>query len=193
MKKPARGSASAADQRPVKIRKATVADAPALAALNQSVQDMHADAFPEKFRRNVPAESVARAFGAAIQGPSAYWLIGEEEQPIAFLCAEFREHEESWSVVAHRICYLAGIAVAPEYRRKGIARALLDELKREAEARGVTSIELDVWAFNEPAKRAFAILGFRGMRERMALAIENKSKQAPAPRRRQSRANSGNG
>lgn len=162
------------------IRKATVSDAPALAALNHSVQNMHADAFPEKFRRDTPDESVARVFSTAIQSPSNYWLVWVEEQPIAFICAEFREHDENWCVVAHRSCYLSGIVVAPQFRRKGIARALLEELKREAAARRVTSIELDVWAFNEQAKRTFATLGFRGMREKMTLVME-KPNQAPEP------------
>ncbi len=164
----------------MKIRKATVADSRALAALNRSVQDMHADAFPEKFRRNAPEESVARVFSTAIQAPSSYWIVWEERGPIAFLCAEFRTHDESWSVIAHTVCYLSGIVVAPQFRRKGIARALIDELKREAGTRCVTSIELDVWAFNGDAKRAFSTLGFRGLRERMTLAV-NKPNQSSEP------------
>lgn len=154
------------------IRKATVADVPALVALNQSVQDMHAAAFPERFRRDVPAETVEFAFLAMIQGPASYWLVAEEEQPIAFLSAEIREREESWCAVAQRVCYLGGIAVAPHFRRQGIARALLAELQREAAARGVMCIDLDVWAFNEQAHQAFASLGFRGVMERMTLAVE---------------------
>jgi ribosomal protein S18 acetylase RimI-like enzyme len=74
--------------------------------------------------------------------------------------------------VAHRVCYLAGIFVAPAYRRQGLARALLAELKRAAAARGVKSIELDVWAFNEQARQAFVRLGFCGVMERMTSPIE---------------------
>ena len=74
----------------MKIRKAIVSDTPVLVALNQSVQDMHADAFPERFRRNVPEETVEDAFSAMIQAPSSYWLVAEDDQPIGFLSAEFR-------------------------------------------------------------------------------------------------------
>jgi ribosomal protein S18 acetylase RimI-like enzyme len=154
----------------MKIRKATVADAPALVALNRSVQEMHADAFPERFRRNAPQETVERAFAAMIEAPSSYWLVAEEDQPVAFLSAEFRDRDESWYLVPHRLCYLAAVAVAPAFRQRGIARALLDELQREAAARGAFCIELDVWSFNEQARQAFARLGFRGIMERMTLA-----------------------
>jgi ribosomal protein S18 acetylase RimI-like enzyme len=160
------------------IRIATIADAPALAVLQQSVQQMHAAAFPERFRRNVPAETMERAIGDMLQAPATFWLVAEEvaeqvaeeRQPIAYLNAEFREREETWCSVAQRVCYLAGVAVAPEYRRRGIARTLFAELQREADARGVTNIELDVWAFNDEARQVFASLGFRAIMQRMSLA-----------------------
>jgi ribosomal protein S18 acetylase RimI-like enzyme len=154
------------------IRKATVADVPVIVALNQSVQEMHAAALPERFRRNAPVATVEQAFAEMIQAPSSYWLVAAEEQPIAFLSTEFRDRDESWCAVAQRVCYLGGIAVAPHVRRQGIARALLSELQREAAARGLTCIDLDVWAFNEQARQAFVSLGFLPVMERMTLAAE---------------------
>jgi ribosomal protein S18 acetylase RimI-like enzyme len=166
----------------MKIRQATISDVPVLVSLNRAVQEMHADAFPEKFRRDAPEEVVARAFGAMIEAPSAYWIVAEEEQPIAFLSAEFREREESWCFVSHRVCYLAGIVVAPGFRRRGIARMLLDALQQEAVARGVKCIELDVWAFNEAAKQVFLKLGFHGVMERMTLSAGRPDKSVqPTP------------
>jgi len=164
----------------MKIRKATVFDAPALVALNQGVQNMHADAFPERFRRDVPAKSVEDVFSAMIQSPSSFWLVAEEDQPIAFLSAEFRERDETWCLVPHRFCYLSGIVVAPRFRRRGIARTLLGELEREAKTRGVPSIDLDVWLFNEEARQVFTRLGFRGIMERMTLSAK-AAKQALHP------------
>lgn len=85
----------------MKIRQATIADVPMLAVLNQSVQEMHANASPERFRRNASAETVEGAFRAMIETQSSFWLIAEEEQPVAFLSAEFREREESWCLASH--------------------------------------------------------------------------------------------
>jgi ribosomal protein S18 acetylase RimI-like enzyme len=151
----------------MKIRPATVSDVQALVALNRIVQDMHANAFPDRFRRDAPEEVVAAAFAGMIQSPTSFWLIAEEDEPIAFLNADFCEREESWHSVARRVCYLAGIVVAPAFRRRGIARALLGALQQEADARG-TTIELDVWAFNDEAKVVFSKLGFNRVMERMA-------------------------
>lgn len=163
----------------MKIRPAKVSDVPQLVALNRLAQDLHASAFPERFRRDAPEQIVAAAFTAMLEASSSYWLVAEEEeQLIALLSAEFREREESWCLVAHRVCYLAGIVVAPGFRQRGIARALVAELRREAAARGVTSTDLDVWAFNEEAQQAFAKLGFRTVMQRMTLATEEPN-QSP--------------
>jgi diamine N-acetyltransferase len=164
----------------MKIRPATISDVPAMVALNRVTQEMHARAFPERFRRDVPVEVVADAFVAMIQSPTSYWLVAEDEQPVAFLSANFYQREESWHSLPRRVCYLADIVVSPDFRRRGIARALLTALKREADAQGVVSIELDVWAFNDEAKEVFAKLGFNRVMERMELAAK-KPNQPPEP------------
>ena len=141
---------------------------------------MHADAFPTRFRRAAPAEAVTSAFTAMLDEPSSYWLVAEESQLVGFLSAEFRQRDESWCLVPHQVCYLAGIAVAPGFRRKGIARALVASLRREADARRIAAIELDVWTFNSEAREAFARLGFTRLMERMTLSGEKPNK-APEP------------
>src|SRR5688572_28441898 len=129
----------------MKIRQATLSDVPALVALNRIVHALHAASLPRKFRQHPPDQAVADAFKAAIEVPSSYWLLAEEQQAAAYLSAEFRQRAETWYMIPHCVCYVGGIVVVPHYRRRGIARALLDNLKREANSRGVAQIELDVW------------------------------------------------
>jgi ribosomal protein S18 acetylase RimI-like enzyme len=115
-----------------------------------------------------------------IEAPSSYWLVAEEEQPVGFLSAEFREQGESWCLAPRRVCYLAGIVVAAAFRRRGVARALFGALQREADARGVSSIDADVWAFNAEAREVFVKLGFRRMMERLTLSAERPNAAAAA-------------
>lgn len=153
----------------MKIRRATLSDVAALVELNRGTQAMHAAAVPTIFRAEPPDEMVAAAFTSSMTLPSSLWLVAEAGKPCGFLNADFREVPETWCHVPHRMCYLGGITVAREFRNRGIARALLTELKREAESRGVSRIELSVWSFNAEAKRAFENLGFHSLMERMVL------------------------
>ena len=43
------------------------------------------------------------------------------------------------------------LAVHPDFRGQGIGRALLEESRRQALARGAVPLELMVWAFNQNA------------------------------------------
>lgn len=155
----------------ITIRKVVFGDLPALVGLNQAVQAMHAAAFPNRFRKDVPDDVIARAFATQLEAPTSHWLLAEEKEPVAFLSAEFRDRPENWCGVAHRVCYLAGIVVAPKLRRKGVARALVEQLKHDARERGVGEIELDVWSFNEAAARTFSSLGFKPLMQRLSLTV----------------------
>ena len=55
---------------------------------------------------------------------------------------------------------ITNVAVAPSARRKGIARALLVELKQRLICRNVRRIVLEVRVSNEPAIRLYEQMGF---------------------------------
>ena len=55
---------------------------------------------------------------------------------------------------------IMNVAVAPEYRRRGIARQLLDRLRDLLAAQGVRSLTLEVRASNEPAIALYEALGY---------------------------------
>jgi ribosomal-protein-alanine N-acetyltransferase len=56
--------------------------------------------------------------------------------------------------------YIASIAVAPDRRRQGIGRALLDAVKQKFIARGAITMALHVRAGNEPAIALYRQFGF---------------------------------
>ncbi len=158
----------------MKIRVANTSDIAALIALNALAHDAHVKAFPDRFRPEIPAPLITDFFAEKLKSPASYYLIAEKEEPIGALRANFLDLEESWHSIARRVCYVAGIVVLPAFRHQGVARALFETLQRESEARGAT-IELDVWEFNDEAKRVFAKLGFKPVMERMALNPKRNS------------------
>lgn len=56
--------------------------------------------------------------------------------------------------------HLTAIGVAPEYRRRGLARLIMHEIERSLIARGINSIKLEVRASNVPAQQLYEQLGY---------------------------------
>lgn len=56
--------------------------------------------------------------------------------------------------------YITNVCVAPEFRRRGAAEALLAEMRRRAEAMGLSFLTLEVRVSNAPARALYEKLGF---------------------------------
>ena len=67
--------------------------------------------------------------------------------------------------------FIAYMAVAPEHRRHGIARALLAVAEEEARRRGMSHISLMVTEASVPARALYARAGFVDERVQMTKAI----------------------
>ena len=56
--------------------------------------------------------------------------------------------------------YITNVAVSPDFRRQGIARALITELLAQAKAAGLSFVTLEVRESNAPAIALYAGAGF---------------------------------
>ena len=56
--------------------------------------------------------------------------------------------------------YIDALATDPEFRRRGAARALLEEAEHEARAHGLPAVSLDTTMNNEPARALYAAAGY---------------------------------
>lgn len=136
---------------PLTIRDFTAADIPAAAAIERLV---FSDPWPESFfagelaqplafarvAERGGAEAAAGAAGARPSGRFAGYLLawlGDEEG------------------------HLGNLAVAPEHRRCGVARALVDDLIAAARRRGTRTLALEVRVGNFAAQALYRAHGFR--------------------------------
>ena len=62
--------------------------------------------------------------------------------------------------------YVSNVAVAPEYRRMGVGRALIAELLKKAEALRLSFVTLEVRRSNAPAIALYSFFGFVPVGER---------------------------
>ena len=79
--------------------------------------------------------------------------------------------------------YDAGTTVIPEYRRRGISRAMFDWMIPMLTSEGYKQFLLEVITNNDPAVRLYELLGFRKTRELLLLESEPEIQleQRPAP------------
>ena len=100
---------------------------------------------------------------------SAQSIAEELENPLAHFLVAMAGKSVAGYIGTQEIageCYITNIAVFPEYRRSGAARALLSAAQKGAAERGCTFITLEVRVSNTPAislykKNGFAVAGER--------------------------------
>jgi len=92
-----------------------------------------------------------RSVASELDNELALWLVALEGDTVA-------GYVGSQSVLGE--ADMMNVAVAPAYRRQGIAEALVTELIARLAANSVSSLTLEVRASNEAAQALYAKLGF---------------------------------
>lgn len=86
-----------------------------------------------------------------LENPLSLWLVAREgERVLGYVGSQTVLGEAD----------MMNLAVAPEVRRRGIARRLVEGLISALKGGGVHSLTLEVRASNEPARALYAALGF---------------------------------
>jgi len=88
------------------------------------------------------------------------WIAEDDAAPVGYLLALVHDIPENPFVRARRWCEIDQIAVDPDRRRRGIARALVLAALSAAKAEGISRVEASAWAFNDDAHEMFRRLGF---------------------------------
>ena len=130
-------SASRESPHGVIVRRAAPADVKAVAAIERTA---FADPWPQE------------AFEAQLARRIVWFAVAElDDQVVGYVMA----------IIAADEAEIANIAVRDDLRGKGIGAALLDSSLREARARSVASVYLEVRESNTAARRLYASRNFR--------------------------------
>jgi GNAT superfamily N-acetyltransferase/predicted O-methyltransferase YrrM len=108
------------------------------------------------------AEFVAQMLEQA-SGPDGIVLVAVEASvPIGFASGrvETRSERERLAVIEFRNGIVPELYVAPEWRRRGVGRALLERLDEHFLSRGCGATVIEVFAPNVEARRFYSTLGY---------------------------------
>ncbi|MBN1667218.1 MAG: GNAT family N-acetyltransferase [Anaerolineales bacterium] len=97
------------------------------------------------------------------------YIWEEDGRPVGLVSLSRRGSTDSWLI--------GNVAVLPEYRRRGIARKLVEKALEHIRAEGGKLAVLDVIAGNLPAYQLYESMGFKHYTSQMQLTL--KSKQVP--------------
>lgn len=152
------------------IRRATAADAEAVASLNADVQALHAEALPWRFKPPTAAAFSREAAAALIERPENIVFVADTKMlraTVGYVYAEAMHRAETPYTYAYDMVYIHHISVRPEFREQDLGEALLDAVRAAAAERKIELITLDVWSFNAGARAFFRRNGFRIYKERL--------------------------
>jgi ribosomal protein S18 acetylase RimI-like enzyme len=141
------------------IRHAMPEDAPTLARLNAHVQGWHAEHYPEAFFPDPDPEELTRYFAERLADPACTALLTGDPATGYALC-QIQTREPSIFSPGYRRLMVDHIAVAPEARRQGQGRALLQAARDLARDLKADEIFLDTWEANADAHAFFRAAGF---------------------------------
>jgi ribosomal protein S18 acetylase RimI-like enzyme len=163
-----RGRASAWDKivrwrrMTTRVRQAGAGDAELLADLNRSVQELHVAHRPDYFK-TADAIAVAGWFRSKLKDSDVRaWIAEWDGSVVGYALTITYDRPENAFGFARRFCEIDQIAVSPAFRRRGIARALVERVLEDARLRAIADVELTSWCFNTEAQDAFRALGFIG-------------------------------
>lgn len=88
------------------------------------------------------------------------------------------------ALLAHRGSrgWISAVGVVPAWRRRGIARRLMEALIGGAQAMGLRQLTLEVISANEAARQLYRSLGFRETRELLCWKFPAEADPLPIPR-----------
>ena len=144
------------------IRDRTPQDVPAVADLARESIAWHAETFPD-IKPAPSRESLIEGFEQPAASPESYFRVADAGGAlVGFLTAQLNP-PPAGGIEAFEgpFVYIADVAVTQGARRRGIGRALLEDLESWAVDRGAGAIRLSMHAGNGPAARLYESLGYR--------------------------------
>lgn len=144
----------------MQIRHAENRDIPALGNLLSQVLEVHHTGRPDVFKggaRKYTDEELVNI----LKDETTPVFVAEDGSGdvLGYAFCIFRQHEDHNILTDVKTLYIDDLCVDETARGTGVGRALYEHVRAFAKASGCYNITLNVWAFNENAKRFYERLG----------------------------------
>ena len=139
------------------LRAAGHGDAETIAELNAVVHALHVEHYPWLFK---PQGFDADAIAKMMARDEVLFVLAEADANAAgYVFAELQRVPEREITFAYDMLFIHHIGVLDRFRRKGVARALVDHVTDIAKAHGVARVATSYWSFNAESAAFFTSMG----------------------------------
>jgi len=157
----------------ISIRKATADDYNSLCKLFNEGDALHRENLPHIFQKPNGAAREKDYYLGLIADENVALLVAEAGGDlVGFVHAIVRDTPAIPVIVPRRYAIVDGIVVKSGFQNHGIGRILMDKMQEWATAKGATSIELNVYEFNETAISFYERLGYQTLSRKMSKEIK---------------------
>ncbi len=154
------------------IKKATFKDYDFFFKLFCEVQNIHNALYPEIFKKSSKRTMSKQVFKEYINDKKNFILIAyRNDSPMGYLYATVKPRKSSPLYLKPKTIYINQICVTEQFRKKGIAKKMLDQVIETAKRKKINKIQLDTWDLNESAQKSFKKLGFEIFNVKMELDV----------------------
>jgi ribosomal protein S18 acetylase RimI-like enzyme len=172
----------------MKTIRASKADINAIVIINLIVQELHSEAHPIIFKKDVEKIQLQAFFEKILEKSNhIIFLSYMSESPVGYMWAQVRNSSDSPHIYAQKSVYIHQLGVVKKYRRKGVASNLVDRAKELANEVYADFIQLDTWAFNDVAQQFLKTRDSKHSTLECGAAINRDAEQGYFSRRKKPR------
>ena len=139
------------------IRKAGADELHRIADLKRQIHQLHVDGRPDLF---APMQD-DDVYQAHAQEKGMHLFLAEKGDAVVGYALITYVHRPAGPYMCERkFMHVEEFCVDENCHRQGVGRMLMEALRQDAAESGYPRLELDVWAFNEGARKFYESIGF---------------------------------
>jgi len=155
------------------VREANLRDYEALCELFAEADSLHSVALPQVFQTATPPRSREYLAGVLADERATIFVAEAAGEVVGLVSARVADARTIPILVQRRYAFVDDLVVKARFRSRGIGRSLMKTAANWAVSKGATSIELDVWEFNQAATTFYESQGYKTISRRMDVVLRS--------------------
>ncbi len=154
------------------FRKAQAKDAAGIAEMLIDIGELHHNGRPDVYKDKLQKyneEDIKRILED--KNSPVFVVTDKDDNVAAYAFCIIKTVEETKALVSRKFLYIDDFCVDKNFRKMNIGTFLMDNVIKEAKKTDVSSIELNVWEFNENAVKFYEKCGFTTQKREMEIII----------------------